>query len=59
MCTVMDCLLKVALADCYDSERDARFGESHGARSVPSKSVLAWMTSLASVLARRSSARCR
>lgn len=27
---VMDCLLKVALASCYHSESDARFGESHG-----------------------------
>ena len=27
---IMDCLLKVALASCYDSEGDACFGESHG-----------------------------
>lgn len=26
----MDCLLKVALAGCYDSEGDACFGEAHG-----------------------------
>ena len=33
---MMDCLLEIALAGCYDSERDARFGESHG---VPFGSV--------------------
>jgi hypothetical protein len=26
----VDCLFKVALARCYDSERDACFGEAHG-----------------------------
>jgi hypothetical protein len=46
----MDCLLKIALTGCYDTEGDAGFGESHGARSMPSKSVLAAMTSLASGL---------
>jgi hypothetical protein len=59
---IMDRLLKVALTRCYDSESDAGFGEPHGARSLPSKSVLAWMTSLASIPAKpdlRVILRCR
>jgi hypothetical protein len=27
---MVDCLLQVALACCYDAEGDAGFGESHG-----------------------------
>ena len=41
--SMVDCLLKVTLASGHDAEGDARFG-------VPSKSVLALMTSLASIL---------
>ena len=51
--------LKVSLARGDDAERDASFGEAHRRRSVPSKSVLARMTSSASVSAILSSASIR
>ena len=58
---VVDCLLKVALAGCYDAESDARFGEAHGG-AFGSVEVGAGVDDLAGEglgQARRSSARCR
>ena len=46
MRTVMDCLLEVSLARCYDTEGDARFRESHG-RAFGSVEVGAGLDDLA------------
>ena len=40
----LDRVLQVAFAGSNDAQRDPCFGERMGARSVPSKSVLAWIT---------------
>ncbi len=55
----LDGSINVPLTRGHDTEGDVRFGERIGARSRPSKSVLAWMPSLARFSAILSSASIR